>query len=178
MNEVARFKEVSFIDNHPYIAVHVRSERQLEWYGIEKLNRCIAVMIQLVEKLKAKHKIDKVFISTDLSVYGSDTLVFPSSRDSESKEKLTKIQTDMLKKLQPLTFTPHAKKSSILFDKGVVAITEMNLLFGSSHLVTIGSGTFQQWIMDVFIKQRSKDEKQNWTVTRVCSREEKRNSRT
>lgn len=173
-NEVARFKEVSFIDNHPYIAIHVRSERQLQWYGIEKLNRCIAVMIQQVEKLKEKHKIDKVFISTDLSAYGSDTLIFPSAQDIEFKQKLGTIQSEMFKKLQPLSYTPHAKKSSVLFDKGVVAITEMNLLFGSSHLVTIGSGTFQQWIIDVFIKQHSKDEQQNWTITRVCNKEEKK----
>ncbi|XP_031574645.1 uncharacterized protein LOC116308380 [Actinia tenebrosa] len=174
-NEVARFKEVSFIDNHPYIAIHIRSERQLQWYGIEKLNKCIAVMIQQVEKLKEMHKIDKIFLSTDLSAYGSDTLIFPSAQDTEFKQKLGTIQTEMLKQLQPLSYAPHTKRNSVLFDKGVVAITEMNLLFDSSHLVTIGSGTFQQWIIDVFIKKYSKDKHQNWTITRVCNREEKRN---
>lgn len=173
-NEVARFKEVSFIDNHPYIAVHVRSERQLQWYGIEKLNKCIAVMIQQVEKLKERYKIDKIFISTDLSAYGSDTLIFPAAQDTEFRQKLGTIQSEIFEKLQPLSYTPHAKKTSVLFDKGVVAITEMNLLFGSSHLVTIGAGTFQQWIIDVFIKQHTKAEQQDWTITRVCNKEEKR----
>lgn len=176
-NEVARFKEVSFLDNHAYIAVHIRSERQLEWYGENRLKKCLSVLIDIVEKLKKRHKINRVLVSTDLSIYGSDTLLIPSVHSSQMKTRQAEILNNLLDKLKPLSFTPNGKRNSVLYDKGIVAITEMNLLFGGSHLVTLGSGTFQQWIMDVFMKQHSKDEEQTWTITRVCSREEKRKSR-
>lgn len=174
-SEVSRYKEVSFLDNNPYIAVHVRSERQLHWYGADKLKRCLSVLIELVKKLKKRHKIKHVFVATDLSVYGSDTFALPSAQtDTTLRSKLAAIQQDLLDRLKPLFFTPHGKRNSVLYDKGVVAITEMNLLFGGSHLVTLGSGTFQQWIMDVFVKNHSNDEHQTWTITRVCSREERK----
>ncbi|RMX58756.1 hypothetical protein pdam_00010778 [Pocillopora damicornis] len=61
-------------------------------------------------------------------------------------------------------------------DSGVVALTEKNVLIEGSHLLTIGSGTFQQWIVDGFIERKiNYDKQKNWIVTRICLKEDKIN---
>ncbi|XP_032243328.2 uncharacterized protein LOC5517427 [Nematostella vectensis] len=168
LNEVERFKD-TFLGQQ-YISIHIRSERQLQWYGMGKLQKCLKVMTGLVEKMSSKHNTSVVFLSTDLGAFGSDTLYPLTSQDEGLQKNLIATQKLLTEKLRPVTFSP-TSKDPLSLDKGVVAIIEMNLLFGGSHLVTVGSGTFQQWIIDVFISRHSQDG--DWTVTRVCSKEEK-----
>lgn len=166
-------KDVGFI-SEPYLAIHIRSERQIQWYGVDRLIKCVEVLITIALKIKRQYRLNKVFLATDFSAFGSDTLFQYSSQNTkELAKKLKTIQNTLEKKLTPIQFSPTAK-GSLVKDKGVVAITEMNVLYGGSHLITIGSGTFQQWIVDVFIDRHSKENEQHWAVTRICNNERRK----
>lgn len=159
-----------------YISIHIRSERQIQWYGFERLSRCIKALVEKVTKLKQKYKIKKVFLSSDFTRFGSDTLHSFTSQNITLTNKIKQIQRFLSKSLKPTTYNPRWD-DPLLMDNGVIALTEMNVLIGGSHLMTIGSGTFQQWIVDVFIERKSAAIKQNyWTITRICHKEDKTNN--
>lgn len=168
IQEAELFRRV-FLDK-PYIGVHVRSERQIFWYSLDSLLKCINLIIKVIGKLKQKHKIDTVFLATDLTQYGSDTLVHRNSATDLDKS-LRYFEKHLSDGLNPKKYSPH-KKDPLLMDHGVVAIVEMNILSHSDHLVTLGSGSFQEWVMTLF-NEKKKHLKQDWTITRVCSKEKK-----
>ncbi|XP_028398594.1 uncharacterized protein LOC114522160 [Dendronephthya gigantea] len=148
-----------------YIALHVRSERQLLWYSEQSLLKCVHAVLRRVFKLKKEHGIQTVFLATDLTRYGSDTLV------SNKPNSLKRFEKLLMNFLKPKRYSPH-QTDPLLMDHGVVAIVEMNILSQAKHLVTLGSGSFQEWVMALFI-ERKKGEEQDWTITRVCSKEKK-----
>lgn len=154
----------------PYIGVHVRAERQLLWYSSNALIKCINLVIKAVKNLKQKEKIDTVFLSTDLTQYGSDTLV-PGSSAMHRDKNLNYFEKHLSDSLNPKKYSPN-EKEPLLMDHGVVAIVEMNILSHSNHLITLGSGSFQEWVMALFV-QKKKALKQDWTISRVCSKEKK-----
>ena len=160
----AEIYQRTFLDQ-PYIALHVRSERQLSWYSEKAFQKCVDSVIRAVLKLKQKHGIESVFLATDLTQYGSDTLMSSNPRSRKAFEKR------LMDKLRPKRYSPHQTDRSLM-DHGVVAIVEMNILSHSEHLVTLGSGSFQEWVMALFVETK-KGEKQDWTISRVCSKEKK-----
>ena len=176
LNELKKIKTKLGLNN-PYIAVHIRAERQLEWYGVEKLLKCFSVLVKYVIKLKHDHKINQVFLATDLTDFGSDTLIPPINKDTALAKRLKGFQDLLIRDLKPILYMPRRTRDWLFMDRGVVAITEMKLLIDGTHLVTLGSGTFQEWILDVFLEQHSKDEDLFWSVTRVCNKEEKNTSK-
>ncbi|XP_078354455.1 uncharacterized protein LOC144639071 [Oculina patagonica] len=159
-----------------YISIHVRSERQIQWYSVERLTQCLEALVEKVATLKQKHKINKVFLSSDFTQFGSDTLHSFTARNSTITNKIKQIQRFLSQTLKATTYKPR-KDNPLLTDSGVVALTEMNVLIGGSHLVTVGSGTFQEWIVDAFVESKSMTKKQNyWTITRICHKEYKINN--
>ena len=157
-----------------FISVHIRSERQILWYGFERLSLCLKTLVEKVGALKKKYKITQVFLSSDFTRFGSDTLHSLTAQNVTLTNKIKQIQRFLSKSLRPTTYHPRSD-DRVVMDSGVVALTEKNVLIGGSHLLTIGSGTFQQWIVDAFIEKKSRVDKQNyWTVTRICHKAEDR----
>ncbi|CAB4019343.1 Hypothetical predicted protein [Paramuricea clavata] len=146
-----------------YIAVHVRSERQLLWYSEIFFLKCVDAVTRRVLQLKQKYGMSTVFLATDLTQYGSDTLL-PNNR-----KRLKRFDKLLMDKLKPKRYSPHLTDPSLM-DHGVVAIVEMNILSHSKHLVTLGSGSFQEWVMALFMDMKKG---QDWTISRVCSKEKK-----
>lgn len=149
-----------------FIALHVRSERQLLWYSEKSFLKCVDIVIRIVLKIKQKYGINTVFLATDLTQYGSDTL------PSHNQRRLRGFQKLLMDKLNPKRYSPH-KTDPSLMDHGVVAIVEMNILSHSKHLVTLGSGSFQEWVMALFKETKKGKEQLDWTISRVCSKEKK-----
>ena len=171
-----RAKNINDSIGEEYIAVHIRSERQIQWYDVERLSRCIKSLVEKVTDLKKKSPIKKVFISSDFTRFGSDTLHSFIAQNTNLTNKLKQLQRFLSQTLKPIKYKPKSDDSLDL-DSGVVALTEMNVLIGGSHLITIGSGTFQQWIVDGFVARKSGTKMQNnWTITRICNREDKLNN--
>lgn len=171
---ISRAKNIVDSIGDEYISVHIRSERQIQWYGFERLSLCLKTLVEKVGTLKQKYKIKQVFLSSDFTRFGSDTLHSLTAQNITMTNKIKQIQRFLSKRLKPTTYNPRSD-DPLVMDSGVVALTEMNVLIGGSHLMTIGSGTFQQWIVDAFIERKSSVDKQNyWTVTRICHKAEDR----
>jgi len=171
---ISRAKNIVDSIGEEFISVHVRSERQIQWYGFERLSLCLKTLVEKVGALKQKYKITKVFLSSDFTRFGSDTLHSLTAQNVTLTNKIKQVQRFLSKSLKPTNYNPRSD-DPIVMDSGVVALTEKNVLIGASHLLTIGSGTFQQWIVDAFIEKKSTVDKQNyWSVTRICHKDEDR----
>mgnify|MGYP002803539850 FL=1 len=146
-----------------YIGLHVRAERQLSWYSEKSFLHCLDSVVRRVLKLQQKYGINTVFLATDLTQYGSDTLL-PNNKNS-----LKRFEKILMDKLKAKRYSPH-QTDPPLMDHGVIAIVEMNILSHSKHLVTLGSGSFQEWVMALFMET---NKGQDWTISRLCSKEKK-----
>lgn len=171
---ISRARNIVDSIGEEFISVHIRSERQIQWYGFERLSLCLKTLVEKVGVLKQKYKITQVFLSSDFTRFGSDTLHSLTAQNVTLTNKIKQMQRFLSKSLKPTTYNPKSD-DPVVMDSGVVALTEKNVLIGGSHLLTIGSGTFQQWIVDAFIEKKSSVDKQNyWTVTRICHKAEDR----
>ena len=54
-------------------------------------------------------------------------------------------------------------------DRGVVALVEMSLLARATHLVTVGKGSFQEWVKAKFLEQHRNDYQSTWSLVTMCS---------
>ena len=156
LNKIAK----DFVDKsikQPFLAVHIRSERQLAWRGIDKFLKCTNTLTKKVFKRKKVFQIKSVFLATDLPAYGSDTFQSAKSRE---RSLANRYVLDAFK--QPLTFSPEVYG---IHDKGEISIIEMNILRLGESLYTLGGGKFQDWIVDLFLAQNTEDRS---LVHRVC----------
>lgn len=146
---------VKNIMQQPFISIHVRSERHLLGKGFRATRNCIQ---QLCEKIRLKKATYKIFLANDLKD-GSDTLV-----ESTHFHKRNRTLNYLIKELgNPHVF--HASNYG-LYDRGEIAIVEMNILSMGESLFTLGGGNFQEWIEELFIKHSSKDRSH---VIKTCS---------
>lgn len=173
---IEQAKKIEESIGEEYISIHIRSERQIQWYDVQRLSQCLQTLVQKVENLKKKSQIKKIFLSSDFTRFGSDTLHSITAQNTTLTNKIKQLQRFLSKTLKHIKYKPKSDDPTVM-DNGVVALTEMNVLTGGSHLMTVGSGTFQQWIVDGFIERKSGTKKQNnWTITRICNKEDKLNS--
>ena len=159
-----------------YISIHIRSERQVLWYDIARLSQCLEILIEKATNLTKTTGINKVFVSSDMTRHGSDTLRSFTAQNSTLANELKQLQRFVSKRLNSVKYNPKSN-DPLSMDSGVIALTQMNVLIGGSHLLTLGSGTFQQWIVDGFVERKSGNKRaNNWTITRICHKESKVNN--
>lgn len=172
MQEANKFLQENFF-NQPYISIQIRSERQLAWYSIKKFKQCLDLVVKVVNILIVKKEIKKVFISSDLEKHGSDQISV--LLNSTTRGQAIQYFQETVKKLNGALYKPDKSRGLIFNDAGFVALTQMEILSRSRHLVTLGAGTYQSWLVALFKKQK-KIMKRSWSLTRVCATELKRNS--
>jgi len=162
ISEVLRSLEM--IGQH-FVGIHIRSERQLLWYSIDKWLRCMNILYQQAKKI-ASEKSLKVFISSDIGAFGSDQL---SSNLNHNQLKIINAKYEWLvRKLNAITYSVLRPKHYIWTDRGLVALIQLHILSQASFLITLGAGTFQKWITDTFKARRYRYGDQTWTITKVC----------
>lgn len=164
-------KEVQqFLDFHVrgvgYLSIHIRSERQIIWYGVEKFKKCMKLVIEVVNILIEKKKIRHIFISSDLESHGSDSLSKVLNKTTLNDTK--QFYQNLVSSLNTVRYKADKRKGIIYNDAGFVALTEMEIMSRSSHLITLGAGTFQGWLVALFKKYQNMH-KRAWSLTRVCS---------
>lgn len=146
-----------FVQHHlgdNFIAVHVRSERHIVWKGINVTLRCIHKLARRIGEAQAMYKIPTLFLASDLTDHGSDTLI------SESKAHLSRSIHESLN--FPVTFEPRQEG---LYDNGAAAIVEMNILALGTRLFTLGGGNFQEWAVNLFFKRHQMEKT---GIHRIC----------
>lgn len=167
-NEANQFVFENF-RNQQYLSVHIRAERQLIWYSFEKYKRCLDLLIKVVNLLVTKKSIRYIFLSSDLERHGSDS--FTNSTIYDKAKSYLNLKIDLIK---ATVYKPLKSRGLVYNDAGFVALVELEILSRSRHLVTLGAGTFQGWLIELF-KKRIKRPGSNWSLCRVCSTELKNN---
>ena len=140
-----------------FIGIHVRSERHIERKGINVTKRCMLKLATRVQETRNAYGIRRVFLASDLTDYGSDTLM--NYAEASYRRSLSIFLHKALN--LPETFEPNG----ILYDTGAAAIVEMNILSMATRLFTLGGGNFQEWAVAMFLKRHNNEQKR---VHRMC----------
>ena len=140
-----------------FIGIHVRSERHVERKGAKVTRRCFEKLATRVQESRNAIHVHEVFLASDLTDYGSDTL--RSFAGANDRGSLSIFLHKVLS--HPATFDP----KDILFDNGAIAIVEMNILSMATRLFTMGGGNFQEWAVGIFLKRHNNERKR---VHRMC----------
>lgn len=167
VSEVMRFLKMI---GQNFIGIHIRSERQLLWYSLEKWLKCMDALYREAEKIRSSNSL-KVFISADIGKFGSDQI--SSNLNSEQVKAVNKKYNWLVKKLDAVTYSVLRQKHHIWTDRGLVALIQLNILSQASSLITLGAGTFQKWVTDKFKARQEAVGDQTWTITKVCFSEMK-----
>lgn len=140
-----------------FIGIHVRSERHIERKGVNVTKRCMLKLATRVQETRDAYGIKQVFLASDLTDYGSDTLMNYAGTNYRSS-----LEIFLHKVLNhPETFEPNG----ILYDTGAAAIVEMNILSMATRLFTLGGGNFQEWAVTIFRKRHNNEQTR---VHRMC----------
>lgn len=140
-----------------FIGVHVRSERHVERKGANVTIRCFEKLATRVRESQHAIQVNEVFLASDLTDYGSDTL--RNFAGANERGSLSQLLMKILN--NPATFNP----KGILYDTGAIAIVEMNILSMAKRLITLGGGNFQEWALALFLKSHNNERKR---VHRMC----------
>ena len=156
------------LHNLPFIGIQIRSERQLSWYNFHKFKHCLDIVVKVASIFIYKKKIKHIFISSDLERHGSDQMSI--LMNSTSLQKARNYLHDSFKKLSPHYFIPDKGQGLIHNDAGYVALSQAQILSRANHLITLGAGTFQNWVKARFKQNKTMPNYEKpWSITRVCS---------
>ena len=153
-----------------FIGIHIRSERQLLWHGLDRWIRCMNLVYQETRKLKTFKKV-KVFISGDIGQFGSDQI--PANFNKTVLKMIYEKYDRLVKGLNAISYSVVRPKHQLWTDSGLVALIQANILSLAKNLVTLGAGTFQKWIKDKFKARKALINDKSWTITKVCFAESK-----
>lgn len=140
-----------------FLGIHVRSERHIERKGINVTKRCMVKLATRVQETRDAYGIKQVFLASDLTDYGSDTLM--NYAEADYRRSLSIFLHKALN--HPETFEPNG----IVYDTGAAAIVEMNILSMATRLFTMGGGNFQEWAVAIFRKRHNNEQTR---VHRMC----------
>ena len=137
-----------------FISVHLRTEQILRYGGpISLVVKCITEMVARIQQERDRDPKNgnskrKTFVATDFLQFGSHSPhVLPARKSSGL---LMTIIEGLLE--SPTFFDP---KVYHLVDRGSVAIVEMNILASGSQIFSVGGGSFQHWIRNLFAQKHN-----------------------
>lgn len=161
--EVQRFKK-DFLSGR-YIAVQVRGERVVISHNLDHLRQCINLLIKVIEALKKSANVSQVIIATDMSKFGSGSWSGSLKGESYDEHTLPDLHNSLVKNTGAVVY-----KATDNVDNGVVALVEMSLISQAQHLITIGGGSFQEWIVAKFLESHRDDKQRLWSYIQMCSK--------
>ena len=164
LNEVMRFKK-RFLSGR-YIAVQVRGERVVIPHSLNRLRSCLRLLAEAVGVLKTLSDITEVFIASDMSDFGSGSWKGSLKGEVYNENTLKDLHSFLVSSTGGIEYKPGNVDN---IDHGVVALTEMNLIAQAQHLITIGTGSFQEWIKARFLDLHRNEERPLWSLTTMCS---------
>ena len=140
-----------------FIGVQVRSERHVQRKGANVTRRCFEKLAARVQESREAIHSRQVYLASDLTDYGSDTL-----RDIAGANDRQSLSLFLHKLLNnPETFDP----TGILYDNGAIAIVEINILSMATRLFTLGGGNYQEWAVGLFLKRHNDESRR---IHRMC----------
>jgi hypothetical protein len=111
--------------------------------------------MEFVNALRRTRKVKTVFLSTDMSEYGGIT----------NRDKIT--HHSLATQAAAVTYDPSVtKRFTSRVDRWQVSLAEVSLLSQGDHLITIGHGSFNIFILNRFNIEHLKST--NWTWATIC----------
>ena len=146
-----------------FVSAHIRAEHMLT-FGVSfnnntSLKTCISNLTTLVERYK--NAPIPLFLATDFGDYGS-----LSGGARIARKNANSLMKD-LAPLNPIVFQPSTYNLS---DHGAVAIVEMNIVASGSRLFVVGGGSFQGWLVNIFLNKTNTGQKMEDAQTK-CKNE-------
>ena len=152
--EAARTFSQSLNQTRPVIGVHIRGERLL-LATKGKFSHCFHQLTDRLKKLTKNRKIpnERVNVFHDLGSYGTNTCSRHGPCIKERSELLSQINSLSY----PVNSYDPTKFKSFPFSQAFASFVEREYLVNVDILVTIGGGTFQQSIIERFLKKSGHD---------------------
>ena len=150
IDEANAFREMRI--QRPYVAIHIRGAK---FKNHSFLQPCFDIALEFVNALRRTRKVKTLFLSTDMSQFGGYT-----NKDKVSHQLFAE-------KSGAVIYDPNvAKRILKRIDRWKVSLTEVRLLSQSDHLITIGKGSFGNFIRNRYLWEHRN--KQNWTLSKLC----------
>jgi hypothetical protein len=166
MTEVEKFQR-KFLDGQKYIGVQIRGERVAILRGVAQLEQCIHLLGYVLKLIKGFYNVDKVYVATDMSKFGSKSWKDSVKRDTITDETLRKLQDLVLSVTNGVTFEQAADNGEA-FDRGFVALVEVMLISRAQSLLTIGYSSFHEWTTSKFLEFHRDESPTTWSLVKLC----------
>ncbi len=167
LNEAEIFTESHLRTGSGYIAVQVRGEKVVIQHNLTRLKKCLRLLVNVIKNTKKSFGISKVFVATDMSDFGSGSWAGSSKTKDLDAHALKIIQSTLMTRIDAVVYKPSADWRTP--DRGAVSLVELSIIARAQHLLTIGTGSFQEWAVAKFLKFHKDDDPQLWSLTRLCS---------
>ena len=149
IDEANAFRDMRI--QRPYVAIHIRGVKFKNHSFVEP---CFDVALEFVNALRRTRKVKTLFLSTDMSQFGGIT-----NKDKNSHQLFAE-------KSGAVIYDPNVAKRLKRIDRWKVSLTEARLLTQSDHLITLGQGSFGNFIRNRYLWEHRN--KQNWTFSKLC----------
>ncbi|XP_028399136.1 uncharacterized protein LOC114522600 [Dendronephthya gigantea] len=163
-------READRFQNHylhgRFIAVQVRGERVVIPHNLKRLGSCLRILADVVSMLKELSDITHVFVASDMSNFGSGSWKGSLKGEVYNDNTLKDLNSFLISSTGGIEYKPPASD----VDRGVVALVEMALIERAQHLITIGMGSFQEWIKAKFLEKHRDEGRPSWSLITMCSK--------
>ncbi len=170
-NEVHRFRKEFLPDR--FIAVYVRAEFILvpHQYNFNFLKKCINVIVQVIDALKTTSGISHVYVASDMSQYGSGSLLAYVAKAKLDHNPFPEIFTSLVSRVGGVVYNYNASTSEIT-DRAAIALVDWSLMTQAQYLITAGResmSSFLRWVIGTFLANH-RDDKELWSKISVCDK--------
>lgn len=151
-----------------YIAVQVRGEKVVIQHSMTRLKKCLRLLVNIIKSTQRNFGIAKVFVASDMSDFGSGSWAGSLSDKKMIDARVLKaVQSNLILQIDAVVYRPSSDWQTP--DRGAVSLVELSLIGHAQHLLTIGTGSFQEWAVAKFLGYHRDDKPMQWSLTRLCS---------
>ena len=167
LNEAALFTRNHLSESTGYIAVQIRGEKVVIQHSLTRLKKCLRVLVNIIKSTQKIFNITKVFVASDMSEFGSGSWAGILKDKSVDASALRNIQSNLIERIGAVVYKPSADWKTP--DRGAVSLVEQSIIAHAQHLLTIGTGSFQDWAVAKFLAFHRDHDSMVWSLTRLCS---------
>ena len=113
--------------------------------------------------MKISSGLSRVYVATDMGNYGSGSLARYRSKENLDKNFFKDIHDHIVGMSKGTAYNPPPGT----LDRGTIALVDMTLASRAQYVLSVGTGTFQQWIGARFL-QNHREDKRRWLKITVC----------
>ena len=151
-----------------YIGVQIRGEHIAIEHGLARLEQCIHLLGYVLRLVKKIFEVDKVYVATDMSIFGSSSWKNSVKRDKITGKTLPRLQNLVLSVTNGVSFEQAADNGVSTYDRGLVALIEVSLVSQAHSLLTIGHSSFHEWATSEFLEFHRKESPAAWSLIKLC----------